>query len=194
MAKGPTTALLPRFHQLGYVVADLAEAMSWWSSVLGVGPFFVSQKFTVPDFLFRGRPSAPTITLALSHWGDQQIELIQQHNDAPSGYSAFMAVAPGGLQHLAYWSDDIAADLANCRAAGLRIQHEGGSPVNDGTRFYYLEGADLEGADLEGAGHPGAVIELIDMNPAKHARFARIAEIAVAWDGRDAVRPLASLG
>lgn len=192
MVKGPTTAILPRFHQLGYVVADLGAAMAWWSSVLGVGPFFVSQKFTVPDFLFRGRPSAPTITLALSHWGNQQIELIQQHNDAPSGYSAFMATAPGGLQHLAYWSDDIRADLADCLAAGMRIQHEGGSPGNDSTRFSYFEGGGEDAGD--GNGHPGAVIELIDMTTAKHERFARIPAAATTWDGRDAVRPLASLG
>lgn len=172
-----------RFHQLGYVVADLDEAMAWWGRALGVGPFFVTPEFTMPEFLYRGAPSAPSIRLALSHWGDQQIELIQQHNDAPSGYRAFMESAPGGVQHLACWSDNIAADLAFYLARGLRIQQEGGSPVNDGTRFYYLEGDS----------HMGAVIELIDMTPAKHARFARIAEVAAAWDGCSPFRPLAEL-
>ena len=75
MAKTPATLLPPRFHELDYVVADLGAAIAWWSSVLGVGPLFVSAAFSVPDFLFRGRPSALKITPALSHWGDQQIEL-----------------------------------------------------------------------------------------------------------------------
>ena len=172
-----------RFHQLGYVVADLDTAMAWWSRALGVGPFFVTPEFIMPEFLYRGVPSTPSIRLALSHWGNQQIELIQQHNDAPSGYRAFMSAAPGGMQHLACWSDNITADLANYRARGLQIQQEGGSPVNDGTRFYYLDGDD----------HMGAVIELIDMTPAKYARFARIAEVAAASDGTEPVRPLAEL-
>lgn len=179
----PDRRLPSRFHQLGYVVADLDEAMAWWARALGVGPFFVTPEFTMPEFLYRGVPSAPSIRLALSQWGDQQIELIQQHNDAPSGYRAFMGAAPGGVQHLACWSDDVSADLAAYRARGLQIQQEGGSPVNDGTRFYYLEGGD----------HMGAVIELIDMTAAKYARFARIAEVATAWDGTQPVRPLAEL-
>lgn len=48
------------------------------------------------------------------------------------------------------------------------------------TRFAYL---------ASGA-HPGTVLELIQMTPQKHQRFAKIAALCANWDGRDPVRQI----
>lgn len=170
----------PKIQQLGFVVRDAARAMVQWRERFGVGPFFVASEIPMMDFHYRGAPSSPVVTLAVSHWGDMQIELVEQHNDAPSGYREFLDAGPEGLQHMASWSDAYEADLDRCLARGFTVQHEGLSPMDRVTRFAYL---------ASGA-HPGTVLELIQMTPQKHRRFAEIAAVCAGWDGSDPVRQI----
>lgn len=152
--------------------------MRHWLERMHVGPFFVAERIAMPGFSHRGMPSAPVATLAIAYWGDVQIELIEQHNDAPSGYRDFLDAGHEGLQHMAVFSQDADADKARCLAAGMTVQHEGLSPFDRVTRFCYLEcGA-----------HPGSVIEIVQMTPAKSARFAEMREAAARWNGEEPIR------
>src|ERR1700689_3463209 len=92
-------------RQLGMVVSDINTAMQEWAK-LGVGPFY-TMHFAIDDFVYRGGPSeAPIVTLAFAHSGPLQIELIQQHNDVPSGYKEFLDAGRLGAQHVAAWYAD----------------------------------------------------------------------------------------
>lgn len=164
--------LFPRIDQLGYVVPDLERAIDTWSRVRGVGPFFVAEKLEMPDFWFRGERSDPVCTLAIAYWGDLQLELVYQHNDAPSGYREFLEATGGGLQHHAYFSGDVAADAERCLAAGMRMLHDGLSPFDRATRFHYLETP----------GEIGTVQEVIQMTPTKRRNFATMKAAAAEWD------------
>ena len=77
-------------RQLGYVVPDIVAAMDYWSTVLGVGPFFYAERVPVVNFTYRGAPSAPVTSVALANSGAVQVELIQQRNDAPTMYRDFV--------------------------------------------------------------------------------------------------------
>ncbi len=44
-------------RQNGYVVRDIEAAMSHWTTVLGVGPFFYFERVPIEDFRYRGAPS-----------------------------------------------------------------------------------------------------------------------------------------
>jgi hypothetical protein len=173
-----SSAVFPRFDQLGFVVHDAGAAMRHWLERMGVGPFFVAERISMPGFTYRGTPSAPVLTLAIAYWGPVQVELIEQHNDAPSGYRDFLRAGREGLQHMAVFTADAEADKARCLAAGMTVQHEGLSPFDRVTRFCYLETG----------GHPGTVLELVQMTPAKAARFRAMQEAAAGWTGEDPIR------
>ena len=165
-------------RQNGYVVRDVEAAMRHWTEVLGVGPFFYFERVPIEDFRYRGEPSPLEVSIALANCGDLQIELIQQRNDAPSMYRDFLAAGHEGLQHVAFWPDDLEKALAEARAAGFREGQSGEIGANG--RFVYLESPE--------PGHPGTVVELSDASGPKGRFFAHVAEAARSWDGSEPVR------
>ncbi len=169
--------LFGAIRQNGYVVRDVESALKHWTEVLGVGPFYYFERVPVENFRYRGEPSPIEVSIALANSGDLQIELIQQRNEAPSMYREFLAAGNEGLQHVAYWTETMDADLERIAKAGYRIVQSGEINGPNG-RFVYL--------DTET--HPGTVIELSELNGPKGAFFRRLAELARDWDGRDPIR------
>lgn len=170
--------LFPRVDQIAFVVADTEAAIEHWVSRYGVGPFFVAEKLTMPKLTYRGVPTEPVVTLSIAYWGDQQVELVEQHNDAPSAFRDFLAAHGDGFQHMAYFSDDVDADVERCLAAGMTIQQDGLSAFDRKTRVTYLE-----------SDPPiGTVFELVQNTPVKLERFAEMRAITAAWDGSDPIR------
>ena len=165
--------------QNGYVVRDIEAAMTHWTEVLGVGPFYYIERVKMDWFRYRGAPSEAEVSIALANSGDLQIELIQQRNDAPSMYRDFLAAGREGLQHMSYWTTDYQADFDRFLELGYRIGQEGQIGGPDG-RFAYF--------DTET--HPGTVIEVSDVSGAKGAFFAHIREAAASWDGSRPIRPV----
>src|SRR5215218_6395954 len=83
-------------------------AMKSWGQ-LGVGPFLVLRNFEFQNYRYRGKPApAPIVSLAFGQSGSLQVEIIEQHNDAPSAYTEFLATGQKGCQHVAEWFDDSA--------------------------------------------------------------------------------------
>jgi hypothetical protein len=104
------------------------------------------------------------------------VELIQQRNEAPSLYRDFLNAGHEGLQHIGYGTHNFAADLHRILQAGYTIGLSG--TVAGRQPFVYLLTE----------GHPGTVVELLDMAGERAQRFARIAEAARHWDGTDPIR------
>lgn len=65
-------------RQNGLVVDDLDQAIA--------GPFYVVRYLPLKSFRDQGRNSAPDLSIGLGKFGDLQIELIQQRNEAYSPY------------------------------------------------------------------------------------------------------------
>ena len=59
------------------------------------------------------------MAVALAQWGEVQVELIHQRNDAPSIYTEFPGRTLGGLQHVGVMTRDLAADLAKLRGRSI---------------------------------------------------------------------------
>jgi hypothetical protein len=118
------------------------------------------------------------MSVAIAQWGSIQIELIVQHDAAPSIYTEFAALHGEGLQHLGVLCDSLDAELERHRAAGVRPVQWGATAA--GMRFAYLD------TDAQ----PGGMIELIENGPAVEAFFAMIKKGAAQWDG---TRPLRRL-
>lgn len=159
--------------QIGYVVHDLAEAAARWADTTGIGPWRVMDRVPLDHFTYRGEPSAVEIGIATAYSGAVQIELIQQHNDAPSMYRDLLDTYGEGAQHICFYPDDYDAALQSAADAGMAMGQEGSLW---GIRFAYLEG------------DGGRVIEFADLpRQLRDGRPKAIAE-AAAWDGSDPVR------
>jgi hypothetical protein len=166
-------------RQNGYVVPDIAAAMDHWVEVLGIGPFFYFERVPIEDFRYRGEPSPIEVSIALANSGALQVELIQQRNDAPSMYRDFLERQPqGGLQHLAYWTNEFDTALERLPKSGYAIGQSG--RIGQRGRFVYF--------DTEAG--PGTVIELSEVSGGKGRFFERIASTAAEWDGTDPIRTL----
>ena len=165
--------LLGPVGQLGYVVEDLEKAAWLWVEKMGVGPWAVIPHVTLDYFNYLGESSDVEMGIAMAFTGSMQIELIQQHNRAPSMYRDFINECGEGIQHVCFYPRDYDAALGSLIRKGMNVRQDGSIR---GMRFAYLEGTD------------GNVLEIGDI-PEK-VRLRRQDDIASAacWDGSDPVR------
>ncbi len=161
------SALFGPVIQQGYVVPDVNEAMRHWIA-RGVGPFFIEAHIR-PKGEYNGQPIQPDLSAAFAYSGDQQIEVIQQHDDSPTIYRNYLSEHPdGGLQHLATWVDSIPDTLTSLADAGQRYT----------IRQSYNGHAYLDADDA-----PGVMIQLMARGEHLVALMETIREASVGWDG-----------
>ena len=98
---------LPNICQFSYLVRDLDAAIEHWAGTLQVGPFFVLEHVPYEHCTFRGQPSDIDMSVAMAYSGAVQIELVCQHNDAPSIFSEHLSSKGEGLQHIGALISDI---------------------------------------------------------------------------------------
>jgi hypothetical protein len=168
--------------QMGYIVRDLDEAVNHWTNVLGVGPFFVTP-LSFEHYEFEGIASSPELRLGFSYSGDMQIELIEQVNDAPSGYKSWLEEHGPGLHHVAMLLHDFDTQTAAFEASGLRVIMDGKTTATasrDSVRFRFYDTAL----------HNGAYVEAVDAKATRLAVPNPMHEAAANWDGSNPVRPI----
>lgn len=167
-------------RQNGIVVENLDNAIERWVTTMGAGPFFVLRHLPLDYFKYHGELTEPDISIALGNIGDLQIELIEQHNDAPSPYLNFRRSKSSGVHHVSSWArnyDDMIADLDR---RGYAPDCEG--RIAGSARFAYfnsdaVDGCAFEVSDLGVDNQFGMLHDLV-----RHA--------SLAWDGTEPVRPL----
>jgi len=174
--RSPALDLGP-IRQNGYVVLDMDAALHHWTTVLGVGPFYVVDHVTLDWFRHRDSTAAPDLAIALANSGPLQIELICPRDDTPSMFREFMAEGPEGLQHTAWWSTRYQADHDRLLAAGYEPIQEGQIGGPDGRFAYFADG-----------GPRGTVLELSDVSGAKGEFFDHIRNASEGWDGSRPIR------
>lgn len=171
-------------RQVAMVVKDIDAAMAAMTGKMGIGPFFILREIQPEDYHYRGNPApAPVLSLAFAFTGALNIELIQQHNDAPSAYRDFLESRGEGVQHMSSWTaepEEFDALRAQGLASGCQIVHEGRVGNN---RFTYFDTTD----PIFGMCYEVAEGLTPDLGPI----VARMQEIAQDWDGTEPVRPFA---
>lgn len=165
-----------RVIQNSWVVADLETAMRNWTGTTGIGPFFVVSNVSIDEQKYRGHETSIDVTIALAQAGDIQIELVAQHNDAPSAYRDLVPAGQSAFHHVAFFSTDYDADLKAYRDRGVEMAFSGSFA---GKRFCYLDTSPT-------LGH---MVELIEDSAAQRDFFAKIRAAAENWDGSDPIRP-----
>lgn len=161
----------PPPDQLGFAVPDLDKAVDGWLQI-GVGPWLTLKNAKVTQYRYRGESSKPKLDVAFAQLGSLQLEVIQPANDARSSYRDFVESGAEGLQHIAWFVDDLDAATKAAIAQGGTLLQEGAWA---GVHFAYFEPADGN----------GTITELIGMTDLSREMFAMIAEKASVpdWDG-----------
>lgn len=161
--------------QIAFVPEDFDAAVRHWTQVMGVGPFFLLENIQLDDSRYLGAPNTCIFSIALAYWGDLQVELIRQENDAPSIYRG---AAGQGLHHICLITDDIAAARATAEAAGATVLVEGKVGA-DGAVIY-----------VDSGGGPGCIVEVLQPATGMLDLFAMIRAAAQDWDGSEPLRRL----
>lgn len=142
--------VLPELAQVGVVVKDIDQAMHYYSTTFGIGPFRVID-FDFPDATLHGKPVSLKLRIALARMGPVQFELIE----VPEGdniYREFLDAKGEGLHHLGFRVADLDDEVAKLAPLGIGVLQGGKA---DGGGFAYL--------DTEGIG--GVIFELIQRPP-----------------------------
>jgi hypothetical protein len=164
--------------QIAYVVQDIATGAARWTAATGAGPFFVLPHLEVLNLRYRGRPVNTDCSIALGFSGGVCVELIQQHDEAPSVFRELLARSGPGFHHWGFMTGDFDAELARHEAAGREIAFSGTVAV--GARFAYVDTVDAL----------GGMMELIEVTPPVAALFQSLEDSARNWNGRDPLRTL----
>jgi catechol 2,3-dioxygenase-like lactoylglutathione lyase family enzyme len=175
------SALFGPVVQQGYVVPDVEESIAHWLA-RGVGPFFLQD---IRNFSgqYDGNPIQADMRAGFAYCGDQQIEVITPEGDHPSIYKDYLKTTPeGGLQHLAYWVDDVDEALADIAAKGheFRVWQRYGEAPDYKAHAY-----------LDSVSHPGVMIQLMARSDFYDMFFGLMKQAADEWDGvTDPIRML----
>lgn len=163
--------------QLAFVPDDFDAALKHWTKTMGVGPFFMIEHAGLENCLFDGQPSKADFGLAIGYWGDMQIELIKQHNDAPSIYNTQPWKGAGGMHHVCLLTDDIEDARRRTLAGGGKMVVT--ADVTGGGKVFYASTGGAEG-----------LVEVLQPGPGSREFFAMMRDAAKGWDGSDPLRRL----
>lgn len=165
-------AWLGPIRQTAFVVRDIEAAAHEWAERYGIGPWFIGE-MDFPDIFYRGKQTRMHAKGGLAQSGDMQLELIEPDISIPSIYTEFLDAGGTGVHHVCYWCN---LDRAREHFGAMgSAQVQGG--FAHGLEFLYMEGF---------AGFP--YIEFIDPAPEHLARYKKIADAAIGWDGSEPIR------
>ncbi len=162
--------------QIGYIVKDMDKALEHWTQTVGAGPFFIADQLVIEDRLYRGQPSNPNISVAFGNSGTMCVELIQQHDTAPSVYREVMEQRGEGFHHWGIWYENFDEEVARYEKKGYAKAFSGRVPI--GGRF----------AHMDTLQNLGGMVELIELNPKVRELFSNLETAAKDWDGTDPIR------
>jgi hypothetical protein len=164
--------------QIAYHVPDPADAAERFAREYGWGPFFLMEHIELERSSYRGTPCPFDHTSAYGQAGDVMVELITQHNDAPSALRDLYAPQESGIHHVACFVDSLPVALEQYRQRGIAIA------LDARTRT----GVDFAMVDLsETLGH---MLELYEAGPDLRRFYDYVRQRADGWDGDRPVRRL----
>jgi methylmalonyl-CoA/ethylmalonyl-CoA epimerase len=134
--------MLTRLHHVAVLVPDLDAALSPFRDLLGLP---VSRVETVGE---------QQVRVAFLPVGETRIELVEPL-DRAGGLGRFLEKTGGGLHHVCFEVDDIAAALAELRRRGARLIDERPRPGGHGMRVAFVHPSSTARVLVELAQDPG---------------------------------------
>lgn len=130
----------PKINQIGILVKNIPEAASYYSKLLGIGPWFRS-KTARHELFYQGKPIRLDLDIVIAFQTGMEYELIQVKDGDECIYSETLRKNNGGIHHLGSIVYDFDGKLDAVKKAGIGIIQSGtivtkGSAV---TRYAYLD-------------------------------------------------------
>ncbi len=104
-------AKLTKINHVAIVVGDIDESLKFWRDAMGIDLHHIEDV-----------PSQKSM-VAFLPLGESEVELVKPTSD-DSGVAKFLAERGGGMHHLCFEVDDIAAKLADLKEKGVRLIDE----------------------------------------------------------------------
>ncbi len=137
---------LPPVEQIGIVVKDMDQAIDYYSSIFGWGPFNV-HVFELKGTIYRGEPCDCKLKLAFGRSGPIEIELIQVL-EGETPHTEFLKQHGEGMQHLRFRVDDVKGLLKKLSKEGIEpVWHH--SYPEFGVSFAYVDSGKIGGVMFE---------------------------------------------
>jgi hypothetical protein len=164
-------------HHVGYVVEDLRAGAERFARDFHSGPFLAMEHIPLDEVTYEGAPATYDHSSAFAAWGPILVELTQVHDARPAGLREALTAPGAGVGHVAWLADDLEAETARLRAAGLRPFHTGrGGPAST----VWFRGPPL--------GHP---VEVLQRRDEILGFYAAVRAAADGWDGAEPYRVMA---
>lgn len=169
-------------HHIGYWVDDLEAGIDRAVRTLGVGPFLVHPHVSFESFVLADGTEVedPTYfdhTAAFTSWGPVVLELGQVHTAHPDIAEAY-GIRAGGVGHVSWVVDDLAAETARLESVGCALIHT--ASLGEVRVAWHDGGTQFP--------HP---IEVHQAGPPILGMHGRLAALADGWDGTEVIRPMA---
>ena len=164
-----------RIIQNAYYVPDIDTSITKMHALWGLGPFFVRRHIGLTGVLYRGTPSELDISAAYVQCGELMLELVTQHNDAPSIFRDIYAPDESGFHHVALAFGDHDSDVAHFNALGFESV----------TSFHTAEGRGATYIDTRAL--LGHATEVYIVNDSLKELYAQVRSAAEQWDRRELV-------
>ena len=127
--------MIGKIAHVGIAVRSIAEARKFWEA-LGLR---VSEVEEVPG---------EGVRVAMIPCGESRIELLEPTGEG-SPVAAFLERRGEGIHHLCLGSDDVAADDAALRVAGLQVLRPEPTPGAGGSRVQFVHPRSAHGVLIE---------------------------------------------
>ena len=160
--------------QIAWVVDNLEASVANWLRISGVGPWTCFRNVAMRGRL-RGEAVTVRMHVALGYQDGMEIELIEPVGPGASPYRATSGAPLIGMHHVAWFCEDVAADVVRAQARGMSACFEA---ANEVTRVAYVEDPR----------EPKLLLEFIEMNAVMRAGFEARLAAARAWQGSDPIQ------
>ena len=164
--------------QIAYHTADPERSAREFARAYGWGPFFLFEHIPLAHCQYRGAPAAFDHSSAYGQAGNVMIELITQHDDAPSVLRDLYPRDGIGIHHVAHFVPNLREALSRARAAGAAIALEARTATG------------IEFAMLDTSGTLGHMVELYEPRGDLLKFYRYVRRAAQDWDGSEPVRRL----
>jgi len=149
--KGSERLKVPKLGQVGIVVRDIDETISYYKEAFGIGPWAVFTGEPV-ECVERGERITFKGKMAMAQTGRVELELIQIL-EGRSFHSDFLEERGEGIHHIGFFVNDFDERMAAVRDAGIEVLHQG---------LLKQMGLTIKYAYLETTTIGGVIIELIE--------------------------------
>lgn len=160
-----------RIVQNCYYVSGLDDAIHRLHRLFGIGPFIVHRNLQLTDVQHRGERSRLHLSVAFAQAGAIQIELVTQHDDAPSMFRDMYAADGEGFHHCAIMPADPMAVVREYEAQGFSVA----------TSLHAASGSGAYFVDTRAV--LGHMMEIYVVNDSLRAHYQTVAAAAEHWDG-----------